>query len=139
MGGVMPVIAFDSESDLKGELQAALISSVNAVTNTGVQLVPPTSNADDKLAAICWTYAAACSQAESLWWLTEDIPLWWTEAVMLDQETVERAERWVEDRNETDKMVCVFYELQNGTAAARVIFLTEDKQDSALFRTLFDH
>jgi len=134
----MPMIRFTSEDDLKGELQAALISSVNAVTGGG-QLVPPNSDASDKLTAVCWSYAAMCSQAESVWWLTEDIPLWWTEAVMLDEESVITAERWVDCRAVSDEFVCVFYGLRNGVAAARVIFLTEDKAASALFRTLFDH
>lgn len=135
----MPVLKFASADDLKGELQAALISSVNALTTIGARLVPTTSIADDMLAAVCWSYAAVCSQAESLWWLTDDIPLWWTEAIMFDEETIVAAERWVDDRKVADELVCVFYELQKGTSAARVIFLTEDKQASALFRTLHDH
>lgn len=131
----MPVIRFTSRTELVGHLQAALVESVDTISE-----VIAGGEAESLLSAVCLDYAAANTLAKAGWWLTEEIPLWWTEVVTADEDRLCEAEQFLNSRDLQEAMVCAFYAQDESAALVRrLALLSEDEHLSAKFRILFDH
>jgi len=138
----MPVVQFTSVTDLEGQLQAALIESVEAIrdemANGGSS--PMFTDEDDMFSGVCLDYSAAITHARSGWFVSEEVPLWWTEVVTGESERLQEADAFLGQTHLRYGMTCAFYGQDGaGSLVRRIVLLSEDKLLSAKFRTLFDH
>jgi hypothetical protein len=138
----MPVEQFNSRLDLEGHLQGALIESVEAINQEAEQggISPLFDDEDAMFAAVCSYYVTAVRLARSGWWVSDEVPLWWTEVVTDDADKHHDAIQWLTRRKLRDAVVAAFYsQSASDVLQARLVLMSEDKELSAKLRMLFDH
>lgn len=138
----MPAEQFTSPSELEGHLQAALIQSVEAIHYEAEQGGSSLLFSDEHQMSsdACYEYNQAVVLARAGWWVSKQVPLWWIEIITDDATQLHDARRWLMSRRIKDGIVCLFYSLSDDDVLqGRLVLMSEDKELSALFRTMFDH